>query len=157
VTAAPIEVGDPAPEFTLPDQHGSTVRLSNLRGNAVVLVFYPFAFTGVCTGELGALRDELVPGVPAGTRVLAVSCDSMFSLRVFAESEGFDFPLLADFWPHGAVASAYGVFDAERGCALRGSFVIDAGGMVRWRVINAIPNARDVGDYRRVLEGLTAA
>lgn len=157
MTAAPIEVGDPAPEFTLPDQHGSPVRSSQLRGNAVVLVFYPFAFTGVCTGELGALRDELVPAVPAGTRVLAVSCDSMFSLRVFAESEGFDFPLLSDFWPHGAVASGYGVFDAERGCARRGTFVIDAAGIVRWRVINAIPDARDVGDYRRVLEGLTAA
>ncbi|MGH8827557.1 MAG: peroxiredoxin [Jiangellaceae bacterium] len=157
MTAAPFEVGDPAPEFTLPDQHGSTVRLSELRGNPVVLVFYPFAFTGVCTGELGALRDELIPTAPADTRVLTVSCDSMFSLRVFAESEGFDFPLLSDFWPHGAVSSDYGVFDAERGCALRGTFVIDAGGIVRWRVINAIPDARDVGDYRRVLEGLTAA
>lgn len=148
-------VGTPAPDFELPDRHGTPLRLSSLRGRPVVLVFYPFAFTGVCTGELCALRDELVPAVPEGTAVLAVSCDSMFSLRVFAEQEDLGFPLLSDFWPHGAVASAYDVFDAERGCAVRGTFVIDPGGVVRWSVVNAIPDARDVAGYRRALDLLS--
>ena len=147
----------PAPDFALADQHGSTVRLSDFRGRPVVLVFYPYAFTGVCTSELCALRDELVPAVPDETVVLAVSCDSMFTLRAFADSEGFDFPLLSDFWPHGAVASAYGVFDADRGAASRGTFVIDAQGVVRWNVVNALPDARDVAEYRRVLDDLRAA
>lgn len=150
-------VGAPAPDFELPDQHGSAVRLSSLRGRPVVLAFFPFAFTSVCTGELTAIRDSLIPGVGAVAAVVAVSCDSMFSLRVFAETEGLDFPLLSDFWPHGAVASAYGVFDHERGCAVRGTFVVDAGGTVRWDVVNALPDARDVDDYRRVLSSLGTA
>ncbi|AYY13858.1 peroxiredoxin [Actinobacteria bacterium YIM 96077] len=147
-------IGTPAPDFERPDQHGRTWRLSALRGHAVVIVFFPFAFTRVCTGELAELRDEMLPSLPDGTVVLAMSCDSMFALRVFAESEKLEFPLLSDFWPHGVVASSYGVFDEERGCARRGSFLIDAKGIVRWSVVNAIPNARDVDDYRRALDGL---
>jgi peroxiredoxin len=150
-------VGAPAPDFELPDQHGSAVRLSSLRGRPVVLAFFPFAFTGVCTGELTAIRDSLIPAIGDGVSVLAASCDSMFSLRVFADTTGLEFPLLSDFWPHGAVASAYGVFDHERGCAVRGTFVVDAGGTVRWNVVNALPDARDVDDYRRVLSSLGAA
>lgn len=122
-----------------------------------MLVFYPFAFTRVCTGELCVLRDDLVPSLPDGVRVLAISCDSMFTLRVYAETEGLEFPLLSDFWPHGAVASSYGVFDDERGCARRGTFLIDADGMVRWTVVNGIPDARDVADYRRALDALLTA
>ncbi|WP_129663878.1 peroxiredoxin [Phytoactinopolyspora endophytica] len=140
-----------APDFELPDHHGATWRLSALRGRPVVVVFYPYAFTGVCTGELRALRDELVPSVPDDAQVLAISCDTKFALRVFAEREDISFPLLSDFWPHGAVATSYGVFDEERGCALRGTFVIDGEGIVRWSVVNAIPDARDISDYQRAL------
>ncbi|WP_211239730.1 redoxin domain-containing protein [Jiangella gansuensis] len=150
--AAPDLVGSPAPHFELPDQHGATVRLSGLRGRPVVVVFFPFAFTGVCTGEMAALRDAFVPAVGDAAHVVAVSCDSMFALRVFAESNGLDFPLLSDFWPHGATASAYGVFDHGRGCANRGTFVVDAEGIVRWTVVNAVPDARDVDQYLRVLD-----
>jgi peroxiredoxin len=121
----------------------------------VVLVFFPFAFTGLCTGELRAIRDGLLPALAGTASVLAVSCDSMYSQRVFADQEGLEFPVLSDFWPHGAVASAYGVFDADRGCAIRGSFVIDSDGMVRWQKINALPNVRDVEEYRRALDDLT--
>jgi mycoredoxin-dependent peroxiredoxin len=151
----PIGIGEEAPDFALSDQHGVEVRLSGFRAiRNVVLVFYPFAFTGVCTGELRALRDQLPLLEGAGTAVLAISCDTMFALRVFADREGLTYPLLADFWPHGAVAQAYGVFDEERGCALRGTFVIDRSGVVQWTVVNAIPDAREVTTLVRAVEEL---
>ncbi|MFC4061171.1 peroxiredoxin [Planomonospora corallina] len=146
-----VEVGSPAPDFELKDQHGAPVRLSDHRGRKVVLIFYPLAFTGVCNGELCALRDELVPELPEDVQVLTVSVDSVFAHRAWADQEGYDFPLLADFWPHGEVARAYGVFDEEKGVALRGTFVIDGEGVVRWRVVNPIPEARDIAEYRKVL------
>ncbi|PSL02800.1 peroxiredoxin [Haloactinopolyspora alba] len=152
-----ISVGEPAPDFELSDQHGARVRLSALRGRPVLLVFFPFAFTAVCTDELAALRDHVVPAVGGEAAVLAVSCDTMVGLRVFGDQNGLDFPLLSDFWPHGRVASSYGVFDDDRGCALRGTFVVDAAGDVRWTVTHALPEARDVAAYRRVLADLGAA
>ncbi|MTE18879.1 redoxin domain-containing protein [Streptomyces sp. TRM43335] len=150
-----IEAGTEAPDFELRNQHGETVRLADFRGRKnVVLLFYPFAFTGVCTGELCALRDELPRFVNDDVQLLAVSCDSPFTLRVFAEQEGLDYPLLSDFWPHGAAARAYGVLDEEKGCALRGTFVIDKEGVVRWSVVNALPDARDLNEYAKALENL---
>ncbi|MFI6155898.1 peroxiredoxin [Kitasatospora sp. NPDC051170] len=150
-----IEVGSQAPDFELNDQHGASVRLADLRGRkAVLLVFYPFAFTGVCTGELGEVQRELDALQNEDVQVLGLSCDSQFAQRVFADREGLGFPLLADFWPHGAVARAYGVLDEERGCPLRGSFVIDRAGTVRWSVVNGLPDARDVRDYLKALAAL---
>ena len=150
-----IEVGTQAPEFELKSQHGETVRLSDFRGEKnVVLLFYPFAFTGVCTGELCALRDELPTFVNDDVQLLAVSNDSPFTLRVFAEREELDYPLLSDFWPHGETSRAYGVFDEAKGCAVRGTFVIDKEGVVRWTVVNAIPDARDLDDYVKALASL---
>ena len=149
--------GDPAPDFALKDQHGQTVTLSAFRGQrAVVLMFYPYAFSGVCTGELSAVRDNLERFEQQGAAVLAVSCDPMFGLRAFADRDGLAFPLLSDFWPHGAVAQAYGVFDADRGCARRSTFVIDREGVVRWHVHNAMPDARDLEEQLAVLEDLAA-
>ncbi|GAA4320026.1 peroxiredoxin [Actinomadura luteofluorescens] len=154
----PVNVGDAAPDFELKDQHGAPVKLSDFRGTRnVVLVFYPLAFSGVCTGELCALRDELsslVAGAGADVQVLAVSVDSMFALRAWSDQEGFRFPLLADFWPHGGTAQRYGVFDEAKGVALRGTFIIDIEGVVRWKVVNAIPDARDIDEYRKALAGL---
>jgi peroxiredoxin len=150
-----IDIGDEAPDFELKDQHGAPVRLSKFRGsNNVLLVFYPFAFTGVCTGELHAIRDRLAELRTHDAEVVVVSTDTVPSQRVFAEREGFEFPLLSDFWPHGATASAYGVLDAERGCALRGSFVIDKEGVIRWCVVNALPDARNIEDYAQALASL---
>ena len=94
----------------------------------MVLIFFPWAFTGTCTGELGVVRDRLSDFVNDDTITLAVSCDSVFAQRVFAEREGYTFPLLSDGWPHGAVAQAYGVFVEEKGAAQRGTFVIDKAG-----------------------------
>lgn len=151
-----VNVGDDAPDFELQDQHGAAVRLSDLRGGKnVVLVFYPLAFSGVCAGELSRLRDELPTlGGEDGVQVLAVSVDSMFALRAWSDQEKFPFPLLSDFWPHGGTAERYGVFDGGKGVALRGTFIIDTEGVVRWKVVNAIPDARDIGEYRKALAGL---
>ncbi|AKG42673.1 peroxiredoxin [Streptomyces xiamenensis] len=150
-----IEPGTKAPDFTLKNQHGQTVTLSSFRGEKnVVLLFYPFAFTGVCTGELCALRDELPTFVNDDVQLLAVSNDSAFSLRVFAEQEGLEYPLLSDFWPHGETSRAYGVFDEDKGCAVRGTFIIDKEGVVRWTVVNGLPDARDIEEYVTALKAL---
>lgn len=126
-----IEVGQPAPEFDLPDQQRNRVKLSDFRGKRnVVLVFYPFSFTGVCTGELCELRDDLSVYETAHAQVLAVSCDPRSVQEKFAAEQGYTFPVLSDFWPHGAVARAYGVFDENLGAARRGTFVIDTDGVV---------------------------
>ncbi|MCC5580680.1 peroxiredoxin [Microtetraspora sp. AC03309] len=149
-----IEVGDRAPDFELQDQHGAPVRLSDLRGRKVVLVFYPLAFTSVCHGELSAIRDELVPAAEGDVEVLTVSVDSVFAHRAWADREGYTFSMLSDFWPHGEVARAYGVFDEEKGIALRGTFIIDGEGVIRWKIVNAIGSARDVTEYQKVLTHL---
>ncbi|MFD5365474.1 peroxiredoxin [Streptomyces sp. NPDC127103] len=152
-----IEVGTEAPDFALKDNHGRTVRLSDFRGEKnVVLLFYPFAFTSVCAGELGELRDNLPAFVNDDTQLLAVSTDSIHTLRVFAEQESLEYPLLSDFWRHGEASRAYGVFDEEKGCAVRGTFIIDKEGVVRWTVVNALPDARDLGEYLKALGTLEA-
>lgn len=139
-----------APDFDLQDQHGAPVRLSQFRGEKVVLVFYPLAFSGICGGELAALRDR-----PLDARVLAVSVDSVFALRAWSDREGYGFTLLSDFWPHGQVARAYGVFDEAKGLALRGTFIIDGAGVIRWSVVNPISSARDVADYVKALADIS--
>jgi peroxiredoxin len=127
----PAEIGQPAPEFTLKDQNGNDVALADFRDTkAVALVFYPFTFTGVCEGELCRLRDDYSQFEEAGVQVLAVSCDSRHAQRVWAEQQGYTFPVLSDFWPHGAVARAYGVFNEELGCAIRATFVIGRDGVI---------------------------
>ncbi|MBC7271859.1 MAG: peroxiredoxin [Streptomyces sp.] len=150
-----LQVGEKAPDFELKDNHGRTVRLSDFRGaKNVVVLFYPFAFTGVCTGELCEVRDNLPRFTDRDTQVLAVSNDSIHTLRVFAEQEGLEYPLLSDFWPHGETSRAYGVFDEAKGCAVRGTFVIDKEGVVRWTVVNALPDARDLNEYVTALDTL---
>lgn len=141
-----VEVGAQAPDFELRDQHGTPVRLSQFRGGKVVLVFYPLAFSGICHGELSALRECRLDA-----HVLTVSVDSMFTQRAWADREGYAFSLLSDFWPHGQVARAYGVFDEAKGFALRGTFIIDGEGVIRWSVVNPISAARDVADYVQAL------
>ena len=150
-----IAVGTEAPDFELRDHNAQTHRLSSYRGDKnVVLVFYPFAFTGVCTGEMCAIRDDVSSLQNDDTQVFAVSCDTVASLRVFAEKEGLTYPLLSDFWPHGEVAKAYGVFNEKLGAADRGTFVIDKSGVVRWTVRNEIKDARDLADVQKALAEL---
>jgi peroxiredoxin len=150
-------VGQPAPDFELVNQFGEPVRLSELRGRNVVLVFFPFAFSGICTGELCEIRDNLGLFDDSKSVVLGVSVDSKFAQRAYAEKEGYTFDLLADFWPHGAVAQRYGVFDPESGMAQRGTFIIDADGIVRYVVVNPRGQARNFAEYRAALARLAGS
>jgi peroxiredoxin len=148
----PVEIGQEAPDFTLSSHSGEKVTLSAYRGaKNVLLMFYPFAFTRICTGELCAIRDRYADFVNDDTVVLSVSCDPVASLRAFAEQEGLAHPMLSDFWPHGAVSSAYGVFLEEKGFPTRASFVIDKAGVVRWSVVNGPGDARSADDYAAAL------
>lgn len=125
------EIGQEAPDFDLKSSTGENVKLSSFRGEkAVALVFYPFTFTGVCHGELCELRDDISIYESADVQVLAISCDTVHAQKAWAASEGYNFPVLADFWPHGEVAKAYGVFNDALGCANRGTFLINKDGVV---------------------------
>ena len=150
-----VDVGQEAPDFELNDQHGHPVRLSSMRGaKNVVLVFYPLAFSGVCSGELSAMRDEFPEVSRDDVELLTVSVDSTYTHRAWADRENFNFGLLSDFWPHGDVAKLYGVFDENRGVSIRGTFIIDKSGVVRWKVLNPILQARDIAEYQKALASL---
>ena len=151
-----LQLGGPAPDFTLRDQFGQDVTLSSFRGRkAVAIFFYPYAFSGVCTGEMAGVRDRLAEFMTFDTEVLAISCDPLYALRAFADADGLNFPLLSDFWPHGAVSRAYDVFDDKRGCPRRSSYVIDKDGLVRWSVHNAMPEGRDLDEHLRQLAAVS--
>src|SRR6187200_924527 len=127
-----LAIGDRAPDFTLKDQYGQDNTLSSYAGRkAVLLVFYPFAFSGVCTGELTGLRDRLGDFETDDATLMTISCDPVFTQRAFADRDGLFFPLLSDYWPHGEVAAAYGVFDDTAGHPSRSSFLVDKHGVVR--------------------------
>jgi mycoredoxin-dependent peroxiredoxin len=148
----PIQVGEEAPDFGLKDQDGQARRLSDYRDKKnVMLVFYPLAFSGICTAELCQLRDDLTSFDNEDTVTLAVSVDSPYVLKAFAEREGYQFGLLSDFWPHGGVARAYGVFNEERGFAIRGTFIVDKQGVVRHTIVHQPSEPRDPEEYRRAL------
>jgi peroxiredoxin (alkyl hydroperoxide reductase subunit C) len=152
---SPLAVGDTAPDFTLKDQNGQDTSLAQFRGDKnVVLVFYPFAFSGICTGELCEIRDNLGAFVDDDVQVLAISCDHMFSQRAWADKEGYFFPLLSDFWPHGEVSKAFGVFHEGAGAPIRGTFLIDREGVIQWSLVNEIGQARDFSGYHEALRTL---
>jgi peroxiredoxin len=153
---SPPLVGQPAPDFTLRDQQGKKVSLSDYRGvKNVVVVFYPFAFSGICTGELCEIRDNLGDFESDDVQVLAISCDHMFTQRAWSDVEGYFFPMLSDYWPHGATAQAYGVFEERGGFSTRGTFLIDQEGVVRWTLVNGTSERRDFGGYRAALKALS--
>lgn len=150
-----IEVGAQAPDFTLSDQNKEQVSLSDFRGGKnVLLVFYPFAFSGVCQGELCQVRDDLADFQNDRVQVLGVSVDSSFALKAWAEQQGYQFPLLSDFWPHGETAKAYGVFNEKVGMAVRGTFLIDTEGVVRFAEANEPGEARDQQVWKKALAEL---
>ncbi|MEW2475416.1 peroxiredoxin [Micromonospora gifhornensis] len=147
-----IETGTAAPDFTLPDQRNQPVRLSDFAGRRdVLLVFFPLAFTAVCEGELCAVRDNLTDFLNDQVQVLTVSVSPAPVHAAWAAQERFEFPILSDFWPHGAVSTAYGVFNEQMGIANRGTFVIDREGIVRFAEMNGPRDARDQAGWRRAL------
>ena len=150
-----VAVGDKAPDFELVNQHGESVKLSSFQGKKpVVLVFYPLSFSGTCTEELCELRDNFSAFESKDVELMAISVDSKFTQKLFAEKEGYKFQVLADFWPHGGVAQAYGVFKDEAGIALRGTFSIDKEGVIRNMFVNGPGEARDLASYHQALATL---
>lgn len=150
-----LPIGSAAPNFALKNQFGEEVTLAQFTGKkAVVLMFYPLSFSGICTGELCELRDNMALFKDNNVELLGVSVDSHFVQRKFAEQEGYDFNLLADFWPHGGVAQAYGVFVEERGIANRATFVIDINGNIAGEIITEPGQARDFAAYKAIIENL---
>lgn len=150
-----VEVGSTAPDFTLNDYNKQEVTLSSFRGDKpVLLVFYPFAFSGVCQGELCQLRDEFAGYDGQGVQVLGVSVDTPFSLKAWAQQQDYQFPLLSDFWPHGAVADVYGVFNAQAGLAKRGTFLIGKSGVVRFAEVNEPGEPRDQRAWQKAVAEL---
>jgi peroxiredoxin (alkyl hydroperoxide reductase subunit C) len=146
------QVGSEAPDFTLRNQNNEEVTLSEFRGKQnVLVVFYPFAFSGICTGELCAVRDDIGSFQNDDVQVLAISVDHPFTLKAWSQAQNYDFPLLADFWPHGAVAQAYSVFEENRGMALRGTFLVDRSGIVRFAEVNQPGEPRDQGAWKKAL------
>ena len=150
-----INVGDTAPDFTLRDQNNEEFTLSSFRGKqAVLVVFYPLAFTGICTGELCVVRDDMPAFQNDDVQVVSVSVDSVYAHKIFSEREGYEFPLLSDFWPHGGVAQAYGVFNETAGIANRGTFLVDKDGIVRFAEMNGPGEGRDADDWREAIKSL---
>ena len=150
-----LEVGTEAPDFTLKDQHGQTVTLSSFRGvKDVLLVFFPLAFTGICQGELDEIRDHLADYENDDTATLSISVGPPPTHKVWATQSGFTFPVLSDFWPHGAVAQSYGVFNAATGFANRGTFVVDRSGVIRFAEMKQPGEAREQAVWTDALKAL---
>lgn len=148
-------VGDAAPPFALTNQFGKVATLEELRADrAVLLVFYPFAFSGICTGELQEIRDDLGRFQNEHVSTVAISVDPMFALRAWDDQEAFFFPLLSDFWPHGHVARSYGVFDERGGFAQRGTFLIDPDGLVQWALVKEPGERREFDGFHARLQEL---
>lgn len=148
-------VGTEAPDFTLKNQDNEDVTLSSFRGERnVLLVFYPLAFSGICTNEMCAVRDDIASFQNDEVQVLAVSVDHPFALKAWSQAKNLNFPLLSDFWPHGKVAQQYGVFNAERGIAMRGTFLIDKQGIVRFAEVNQPAEQRDQDAWRKAIAAL---
>lgn len=150
-----IQAGDQAPDFIARNQNGEEVTLSSFRGaKNVLLVFYPFAFSNICTAELCVVRDDLATYQNDDVQVLGVSVDSMFALKAWAKQERYEFPLMTDFWPHGAISTQYGVFNDQAGMAIRGTFLIDKAGVIRFAEVNGPGEARDASVWQAELAKL---
>ncbi|HSO02815.1 MAG TPA: redoxin domain-containing protein [Gaiellaceae bacterium] len=132
-----IETGGEAPDFDLEVDRDARVRLGDFRGRCnVLLVFHPFAFTPLCEEEALDLQENLPAFASADTEVVLVSCDSAPARQAWKEKLGLTYTLASDFWPHGAAAKAYCVFDEAKGAPIRGTFLIDKAGVIVWSLVN---------------------
>jgi peroxiredoxin len=150
-----IEVGEQAPDFTLRDQNNEEFTLSSSRGvRSVLVIFYPLAFTGICTDELGAVRDDTSTYQNGEVQAVSISVDSAYVQKIFSQREAYEFPMLSDFWPHGGVAKSYGVFNEDNGFANRGTFLVDKDGIVRFAEMNGPGEGRNADDWRDAIAKL---
>jgi peroxiredoxin (alkyl hydroperoxide reductase subunit C) len=150
-----LGVGTEAPDFTLRDQNRQEITLTAFRGSKnVLLVFFPLAFTGICQGELDEVRDHLPDYENDDTATLAISVGPPPTHKVWATQSGFLFPVLSDFWPHGAVSQAYGVFNDDAGFSNRGTFVVDRTGIIKFAEMKQPGEARDQTLWKDALAAL---
>ncbi len=151
----PLPVGSVAPDFELRDQNNQRVNLRTLRASKrVLVVFFPLAFTGTCEGELAILRDRLPDFDTERTTLVAISVGPPPTHKVWSAAQGFLFPILSDFWPHGVTAMNFGVFNARAGYANRGTFVVDIDGMITFSDVVGPGEARDDTLWERALDAL---
>ena len=152
-----LPVGATAPDFLLSDQHGEELSLHELlEAGPVCLVFVPFAFSRICTGEFAELSTHEERFATRGVRLIGVSVDSVWALRAWADDEGFSFSILSDFWPHGSVARAYDAFVDETGAAARASLLIGVDRRVAWTAETPRGEGRPLAGYLAALDGLHA-
>ncbi|MGD9622031.1 MAG: peroxiredoxin [Mycolicibacterium sp.] len=150
-----LAVGLSAPDFTLKDQNNQPVTLGSFRDvKNVLLVFFPLAFTSICARELDDIRDRPGDFVNEDTTTLSISVGPSPTHKVWAQQRGFTFPLLADFWPHGAVSRAYGVFNEDTGFANRGTFAVDRAGVIRFAECKQPGEIRDHSVWSHALTAL---
>lgn len=139
----PLEVGSVAPDFTLLNQDREPVSLDSLKGSKSVIVFIPFAFTRTCEGELCQIRDEYSMFNDAEAPVVAITCNTLHANRVWSEQQGFQFDILSDWWPHGAVSRLYDTFNEDFGYAERTTYFLDEQG-----VIAEVAHSENLGEGR---------
>jgi peroxiredoxin (alkyl hydroperoxide reductase subunit C) len=147
-----VEIGQPAPPFSLRNVDREFVSLDDLKGRKTLIVFIPFPFSSTCEGELCAIRDRLSELDSLDANVVAITTDTFFANKAWSDQNGFGFPVLSDFWPHGAVTAAYGTFDEAVGAANRSTFVLDEEGTVR--DIIATDSRGDARDFDAYVEAL---
>ena len=147
-----LGVGDPAPDFTLKDQNDQEVTLSALRGKKIVLSFHLLAWTRVCAIQMQDLEKHREDMERLGAVALGLSVDSVPCKKAWAESLGIqETRLLADFWPHGGVARAYGIFREKNGFSERAVFIVDAEGVIRFKKIYPMREVPDIGEILAAL------
>lgn len=150
-----LATGTAAPDFTLVDQTRTPVSLTDLQGRKGVIAFMPFALSRTCTGEMCELRDNLAALGALDAAVVAITADSLHANRAWAEAQGIEFPILSDFWPHGAVATAYDTFNEMIGCADRTTYILDPAGIIRAAfTTEGIGVARNFADYVAALDAI---
>jgi peroxiredoxin len=150
----PIAVGQKAPEFTLKNQDMQEVTLASLKGQPVVLAFYPLDFSPVCSNEHACFTNDLKQFEGLSARVLGISVDSPFAHKAFAEKLRISYPLLADFHPKGDVAKKFGLYLEEKGITNRATVILDKEGVVRYVKVYDIPTARDNAEILEALKKL---
>ncbi|MCB1246383.1 MAG: redoxin domain-containing protein [Acidimicrobiia bacterium] len=150
-----VTVGERAPAFTLVDQDRNPVSSESLAGSKAIIVFIPFPFTGTCESELCDLRDRLNQFERLDASVVAITCDTAPTNKAWSDANAFGFPVLSDFWPHGATAQAYGVFNDALGCANRSTFVLDEDGVISAVITSdSLGIARESDHYLAALEAI---